>query len=101
MRLTELLDPDMNLRSADKYQHAAAGFALSVLLNVLFSCSTALAIVAYTAVVYEAGQTDTAYSLKDGSGRRYAGQPGFGFGLLDIAFGIAGALLFCLIRGVL
>lgn len=101
MSFKELLDPDLNLRSADKYQHAAAGFALCVLLDALFTCSTALALVAYAAVVFEAGQLDTAYSLRDGSGRRYAGQPGFGFGLLDIAFGVAGALLYCGLRAVL
>ena len=93
MRLRDLLDPDVSLRSWDKVEHLAGGFALCLLFDGFLPTISALILTVWTAAVYEAGQTDVAYSLKDSSGRRYAGQPGFGFGLADLAAGILGALV--------
>lgn len=93
MKLRDLLDPDRSLRAWDKVEHFAGGFAICLLFDGFLSTTAALLLTIWTAAVYEAGQTDTAYSLRDGSGRRYAGQPGFGFGLADLAVGILGALL--------
>jgi len=93
VKLTDLLDPDWSLRSFDKAEHFAGGFALCLLFDGFLPTISALILTAWTAAVYEAGQTDTAYSLRDGAGRRYAGQPGFGFGLADLAVGILGALV--------
>ena len=93
MKLTDLLDPDWSLRSFDKAEHFAGGFALCLLFDGFLPTISALILTAWTAAIYEAGQTDTAYSLRDGAGRRYAGQPGFGFGLADLAVGILGALV--------
>jgi hypothetical protein len=80
-----LFDPDYDWRSLDKVQHAAAGFALCLGFNLVLAIGDAFLIAVWTLAVFEAGQTDVAHSL------RRLGIPGFGFGLLDLAFGIAGA----------
>jgi hypothetical protein len=100
MSLKDLLDPDRDWRSLDKVEHAALGFAVCCLATFLLPGLQAFLFALWTGAVYEAGQTDTAYSLRDGSGRRYAGQPGFGFSFLDLAFDVAGAGLYLALRGV-
>lgn len=101
MKLTDLLDPDRNLRSWDKVEHAAFGFVLCCLFTFALSPLAAFWWTVWSGAIYEAGQTDVAYSLRDGSGRRYAGQPGYGFGLLDLACDVAGAALWLLLRAPL
>jgi len=101
VRLRELLDPDHDLRSFDKVEHFAGGFAICGLFSFFLSPIAALWWTSWTAAIYEAGQTDTAYSLRDGGGRRYAGQPGYGFGLVDLAVGILGAIAWLGIRAAL
>ncbi len=101
MRLRDLLDPDTNWRSFDKVQHFASGLILCALFDAFLPRSVAFLLVLWTAVVYEAGQTDAAYNIKDAGGHRYAGRPGFGFGFLDLAFGAGGALLYLGLRALL
>lgn len=110
MRLRELLDPDRDWRSFATLQH----FLVCAVLGALFLALmpwfiwialalptlAALLLVLWTAVIYEAGQTDMAYSLRDSSGRRYAGQPGYGFGLMDIAAGMLGAGAYIVLRAI-
>jgi len=108
MKLRDYLDPDRDWRSVATLQHFVVCFVLSCLFVLLLPAITwvvlgaptlaAFLLVLWTALVYEAGQTDTAYSLRDGSGRRYAGQPGYGFGLMDVAAGMLGATLFLVVR---
>lgn len=101
MRLLDLLDPDRDWRSWDKVQHLAACFALCALFDLLgFAAATAFVLTVWTAAVYEAGQADATYSIRDGSGRRYAGRPGYGFGLLDLGVGILGALCWLGLRAL-
>ena len=99
--LLSLLDPDRDWRRFDKVQHAASGFVICLLSDAFLPLGTALLLTLWTALVYEAGQTDVAFNLRDGSGRRYAGRPGFGFGLLDIAFGLAGAGVYAALAAAL
>lgn len=111
MRLRDLLDPDTDWRSLATLQHFAAcvflgGLFLGLMPYLLWlvmaePTGAALLLVFWTASVYEAGQTDTAYSLRDGAGRRYAGQPGYGFGLMDLAAGMIGAIVGVLLYGAL
>lgn len=83
--LRGLLDPDRDWRNLDKVQHAAAGFALCLGFDIVLLVGDAFLLTVWTLAVFEAGQTDVAHSL------RRTGVPGFGFGLLDLLFGIAGA----------
>ena len=102
MRLRDLLDPDGDLRSLDKLEHFVGCFVLCAFFDLTFLPTfSAFLFTIWTAAVYEAGQTDVAYSLRDSSGRRYAGQAGYGFGWLDLVVGIVGALLWAGIRAVL
>jgi len=111
MRFRDLIDPDWDWRRLATVQHFVACFALAFLSVQLTPAITwvalgaptlfAFLLVLWTALVYEAGQTDTAYSLRDSAGRRYAGQPGYGVGLMDIVAGILGALLYLGIRALL
>lgn len=96
MNLRRYLDPDRNWRSPDKLEHFAFGVVLCWLFTLAaLSGPAALWWTAWSAVAYEAGQTDTAASAG------LLGKPGFGFGLLDIAAALAGALVYLAFRGVL
>lgn len=101
--LRSLLDPDTNWRSWSTLQHYASGVILCAIMDAVlgFSPGHALELNAWTAVIYEAGQTDASYNIKDGSGRRWAGRPGFGFGLMDIAAHMLGSLSWLAARLVL
>ncbi len=98
-----LLDPDRQVFAFDKLQHFLSGIALCWIATVWlrFGIWGALLFVLYSAVLYEIAQTDVAYSIKDGSGARYVGRPGFGFGILDISAGMVGALLYVGLRWLL
>ena len=80
-----LFDPDRRWLASDKIQHAAACFALCLLFDTVLLTRDAFLITVWTAGVWEAAATDVACSV------RRLGTPGFGFGLIDLAFGIAGA----------
>lgn len=102
MRLRDILDPDRDLRNLDKLEHFAGCFILCAFFDLTFLATwSAFWFTVWTAAVYEAGQLDVAYSLKDSSGRRYAGQPGYGIGWLDWLVGAVGALLWVGVRAVL
>ena len=103
MRLRDLLDPDRDWRTLATILHYAGCFVLCALFDALpgfvgISLLGAFLLTVWTAAVYEAGQTDAAYSIKDAGGKRYAGRPGFGFGLMDLAAGILGALTWAIPR---
>lgn len=102
MRLRDILDPDRDLRNLDKLEHFLGCFGLCAFFDLTFlSTGSAFLFTLWTAAVYEVGQLDVAYSLKDSSGRRYAGQPGYGIGWLDWLVGAVGALLWVGVRAVL
>ena len=92
MNLRELIDPDRNWRSWATLQHYLSGFLLCGIFARFLSTGHALALVAWTSLVYEVGQLDVAYNIKDAGGRRYAGRPGFGIGPMDLLADMLGAL---------
>jgi len=90
--IKSLLDPDRDWRSWSTIQHYIGGFVLCGLADIGLSNWGAFLLTVWTGAVFEAGQTDATYSIHDSSGRRYAGQPGYGFGLMDEAAVTLGAL---------
>lgn len=90
------LDPDTRVFSRDKFEHfgGCLGFTL-ILLFIGFSPPAALLLTMLVGAVFELGQVDTARNLSvmTRDGRPLLGQPGFGFGLLDLAWDIVGALV--------
>lgn len=99
--LFRLLDPDTNWRSFATIQHFLSGLILMQLFHWgRLSLAAAFWWTLYTAVVYEIAQTDIAYNIKDQNGERYAGRPGFGFSLMDIAASLLGAGLWLLGRNL-
>lgn len=93
--LRAYLDPDHDWRSLDKVQHAAAGFALCCLFDAVLLTRDAFLITVWTCAVWEVAGTDVAASV------RRLGTPGFGFGLLDLAFGVGGAALWVGLHAVM
>lgn len=79
-------DPDRRWFSRDKLQHAVLSGLLCALLSVFFGPLWALGATIWTGVVWELAQWDSARS----SGM--LGQPGYGFGLRDLAADVVGAL---------
>lgn len=98
--LRGLLDPDTNWRSFSTIQHFIAGFLYMAIFDHYKSQWESFWWTTYSAVLYEVAQTDIAYSIKDGSGKRYAGRPGYGFGLMDIGATWLGAGLYVLLRAL-
>lgn len=94
MKLTDLLDPDTNWRSLSTILHYLSGLGLMLVFWPLLGLPwlQAFGWTFWTAVIYEAGQTDSAYNIKDAGGKRWAGRPGFGFGLMDIGACQLGAI---------
>lgn len=80
-------DPDRRWFSRDKLQHAVLSGLLCALLSVFFGPLWALGATIWTGVVWELAQWDGARSAG------MLGQPGYGFGLRDLAANVAGALL--------
>jgi hypothetical protein len=97
LRLRDLLDPDRDWRSWSTIEHFLVGLILCCLFDSALPTWGAVLATIWTGAVYEAGQTDIAYSLRDSSGRRYAGQPGYGFGLMDLAADVAGAITWVIV----
>lgn len=84
----KLIDPDRAWFSGDKYQHgasmAAVGFLMAICGRDFFESMRDAAVIS---VVYELGQTDTAFS----TGK--LGQPGYGISPLDLTWDMAGAVV--------
>jgi len=98
--LLGLLDPDRNWRSFSTIQHFVSGPGYMLLYhNTIwhFPLWTAVTLTLWSAALYEIAQTDVAYNIKDAGGQRYAGRPGYGFGLMDIAATMLGVGLFLLV----
>jgi hypothetical protein len=86
-------DPDRDWRSLDKIEHAFGGFAVALLL--LLAVHSGLSILGWTMVIglaYELGQADVAHS------QRLLGKPGYGIGLVDLAYDGFGALVLLAFR---
>lgn len=99
IRLKQLLDPDTKILAFDKLQHFASGFIGAALLSLRYGFAETMILALLFGIVYEFGQTDIAYSIKDAGGNRYVGRPGFGFGLVDLAADVAGALFYFILLG--
>jgi len=105
VKLSNFFDPDSAWFSQDKFQHGASFFIVGLVTAigynwwlglVLTKIGIALAVVAQSFViglVYELGQTDTAYSVTKYYGLKLLGQPGFGISPLDLVWDVAGATL--------
>lgn len=81
------LDPDRRVFSRDKFQHFGGGLVVGFLLAWLEAPGRALLDTTAVGFIFEVGQWDAA------RGTPYAGQVGYGFGLLDWAAVILGG--FC------
>jgi hypothetical protein len=89
----QYLDPDRCLTCQDKQEHFAAGAGLDLLARGPWVAESfrdaAWKRVALTTVIATAWEViELAEARRDGK----AGRPGYGFGTLDIAAGIAGAV---------
>jgi hypothetical protein len=102
--LGQFVDPDRVWFARDKYQHGgfllAFGYlgarlaAATLPLPALAVALVVLVVGCIVAVTYELGQTDTAYaSGKIYPGHGLLGRPGFGFGLLDLTWDLAGLVI--------
>lgn len=86
-------DPDRDWRSVDKIEHAFGGFALClVFLMVTHAGWRAFELTMLVGLAYECGQADVAHS------QRLLGKPGFGIGLVDLAYDAIGAIILLLFR---
>lgn len=95
--IRHLLDPQKRIRQ-DTVQHYVSGLILCGLAHLLgYSFTDSVLIVGYVGIAYEAGQTDALYSSKS----PLLGSEGFGFGLLDLAADVAGAMSYVALRLVL
>jgi len=81
-------DPDMNVWSLDKFEHFVGVGALTWGFSVFFPNVTAAIIAIICAAIFELGQWD---ALRTAAPSKI-GEPGYGFGVLDLAFGAAGAV---------
>jgi hypothetical protein len=81
-------DPDRNWKSPDKAGHAAAGFVAAMFFGLFASPLAILGLVLLAGAAFELGQWDATRNLPG------ALQPGHGFGLLDLAADLAGALVY-------
>lgn len=82
-----VLDPDRDWRSVDKMQHLLGGFGVRLVMQLKETGWEAVFWSSVIFLVYELGQTDVARSLKK------LGQPGFGIGLVDLAYDEIGLFL--------
>jgi hypothetical protein len=105
MNLKKYLDPDAQFFGEDKIRHTLGGLILAFgCLAIGLGWLAALLIVFIAGVSFEAGQLDTAINpeiiLRD-SRESPLGEVGFGFGLIDLAWDMLGALLMVLLNAVL
>lgn len=89
------LDPDRRWFSADKFQHAGSHLILAFLMRLCgLSFWGTMGIDFWGGLMYEAGQTDTAYgTTKYYPDNHLLGRVGFGISPLDLAWNTAGALV--------
>lgn len=80
-------DPDRRWLSRDKIQHAVLSALLCALLSVFLGPLWALGATIWTGIVWEIAQWDSARTAG------MLGQPGYGFGLRDLAADVIGALI--------
>lgn len=85
--MLRVFDPDWDWRSWDKIEHLFGGFGVRLLMELKETGWDAVFWSCVIFVVYELGQTDVARSQK------LLGKPGYGIGLLDLLYDLAGMLL--------
>lgn len=101
---TPFFDPDRNVFAEDKLEHFAAMLVLAFLLRILFLPPAVLLICFLVACAFEMGQFDLARQVPAFHDDAPVGslvrpfRPGYGFGLLDVAAGMTGALVGILLR---
>jgi len=97
-------DPDRDWRSVDKLQHAVLGFVVALLLLVpiylrwVLFAHAALGVLIATLVIgliWELAQAEIAHS------QHLLGKPGYGIGLVDLAYDGIGALILLWFRFLL
>lgn len=99
-------DPDRNWKSPDKIEHLAGGFVACMALDAFTPLWLALVVTVVIASAFELGQWDVArngdvqFVDENGDPNDLLGHAGFGFGLLDLAVGAAGALIWALVHGI-
>ena len=91
----KFFDPDRRVFSADKLGHLIGGCGAALVVLPFVSWPLALGIVAVVGAIFELGQWDGV------RGTPYLGQPGYGFGLLDLTADLVGALVAILLVVVL
>lgn len=84
--MPRFFDPDRRIVSRDKLFHAVGGFFVFVALNLVTAPLTAFVFTLLLGATFELGQWDAS------RGTAQAGQAGYGFGLLDLAADLVGAL---------
>jgi len=89
-----VFDPDRDWRSLDKMQHLLGGFGVRLAMELKEMGWEAIFWSSVIFLVYELGQTDVARSLKK------LGQPGYGIGLVDLAYDEIGMLLAIILLAV-
>lgn len=90
-------DPDTTILSWDKLQHFVGIGLLTWGFAVVFPNVTAAIVAVICATIFELGQWD---ALRSAAVYKI-GTPGYGFGLLDLAAGVAGAATTVLILALL
>lgn len=101
IRLRAFLDPDRTWSSPDKLAHLIGFAAVMMVYQLAMPWPLALLALFGTAVAFEFGQWDTARgvpAMHDADGNLLAG---YGFGLIDLAFSVAGAVAVVLIKALL
>jgi len=88
-------DPDRRLLSGDKLQHLVGGLGVGLGASLVVAWPLVLAVVFVVGAIFELGQWDAV------RGTSFLGQPGYGFGPLDLAADVLGGVAAVLLWSVL
>ena len=81
-------DPDRDLWQTDKLEHFAGVALLTLALSFVFPNVVAAGVAILAALTFELGQWDVLRTAAP----HLIGEPGYGFGVLDLIVGAAGAV---------
>jgi hypothetical protein len=105
---TPFFDPDKTVFALDKFEHFGAMLALAFLLLFFgFGWLATLFVILLVAGAFEIGQWDIGRQVPAFHDDPAAGslvrpfKPGYGFGLLDLASGVAGGVVAVLVHALL